>query len=453
MTDLALKEKILCRDQAVPRYTSYPAAPHFKDGFDKYTYESWLKVLPENSAVSLYIHVPFCSQMCFYCGCHTKITQQYQPITAYVYLLKIEAERLSFLIPKSCRITHLHFGGGSPTILESDDFLAFMSELRGLFHFDPACEIAIEADPRQMTEQRIAAYATAGVNRMSLGVQDFHQPTMESINRAQPFALTQNAVHLLHQYGIKRINFDLMYGLPFQTEETIRNTMQQALALQPDRVSFFGYAHVPWMKKHMQLMPANLPDQNVRYDLALAGAKVLEEAGYQAIGIDHFVHPGDTMNESLRTHTLKRNFQGYTTDDATVLIGLGASSISKLPQGYVQNTPHNVLYKQALSEAHLPVVRGLKLSDNDRMWGEIIEELMCYLRVDLKKIAADYFVPRYLFHDILDYLLPLQNDGLLTIDDEVITINPQARQVTRVVCSAFDRYLTVSTTPRHSKAV
>lgn len=454
MMNEILKAKILSWDASVPRYTSYPSAPHFKADFNVNTYESWLKDLPPNSDISLYVHIPFCSQMCFYCGCHTKVTKRYEPITSYLYLLQKEVALLREIIPASCRISHLHFGGGSPTMLDSGDFTALMKYLRQSFYFQDNAEIAIEADPRQMTRERIQAYAATGVNRISLGVQDIHDDTMAAVNRVQPFSLTENAVQWLREAGVNRINMDVMYGLPHQTVDTMRDTMTRLLALKPDRVSFFGYAHVPWMKKHMQLMPQEaLPDKSLRYDLAAIGAEILVQHDYHAIGIDHYVRGDDPMKHVADNRALKRNFQGYTTDNATALIGLGASSISKLPQGYVQNTPHNVLYKQALDAGHLPIAKGFALSANDALWGGIIESLMCTLRVDLNDYTERFHVPFCLFEDILAYLQPMQHQGLLTMEQGVITIAPEARHITRVVCAAFDRYLDTPSGQRHSKAV
>lgn len=450
MNDDLFKAKILSCDRAVPRYTSYPAATHFQENFLSKQYESWLTALPENTTISLYLHIPFCSQLCFYCGCHTKITQRYAPIATYLYLLKSEAEKISFLIPKSCRVTHVHLGGGSPTILSPDDFRDVIKTLQNLFSFDPACVIGVEADPRQLSAEKIKVYAESGVRRMSLGVQDFHQPTMVAINRAQPFALTRQSVDWMRAYGIGGINFDLMYGLPGQSPESIRDTMQQAISLAPSRISFFGYAHVPWIKKHMRLMPTDLPDASLRYDLAAAGAEMLMDHGYYAIGIDHFVRPEDEMIQAWKNKTLKRNFQGYTVDDADALIGLGVSSISKLPQGYVQNTPHQLYYQQALADTRLPVSRGWAMDDQDRMHAEIIEALMCYLEVDLSDISRRWQVPVGYFDPMMHSLQDLCAQGLLAFQDYRIIVHPQARQIVRVVCAAFDDYAMLA---RHSQAV
>ena len=262
-----VKQEILNRNLCVPRYTSYPTAPHFKtvDGHNEG--KVWLGNLPKNSCVSLYLHIPFCTKLCYYCGCNTKVANKYTPIKTYLELLIKEISIISEAITPLHKVNKIHFGGGSPTILKPEDFAHLIKELRKSFNIQKNAEVAIEIDPRQVTEGKVATYAKYGVNRVSLGVQSFNQKVMASVNRPQPFHLTYEAFNLFNTYGIENINVDLMYGLPYQTVERVKRTAEYAALLKPKRIALFGYAHVPWLKKHMQLIDINtLPNAHDRYD-------------------------------------------------------------------------------------------------------------------------------------------------------------------------------------------
>jgi oxygen-independent coproporphyrinogen-3 oxidase len=262
------RDRLLRYNQAVPRYTSYPTAPHFKAVDTDAAHREWLGALPPGEAVSLYFHIPFCAQLCWFCGCHTKITRRYAPVRDYIAQLRREIAMVSAAMRTAPPVRHIHFGGGSPSIMAHDDFIDFMALVRGSFNVAPDAEIAVEMDPRHAGEVKIAACAKAGVTRMSFGVQDFDEKILTAVNRPQPFSCTYDAVLLCREYGIGGINMDFMYGLPFQTMDTMRRTMDIALALMPDRLSLFGYAHVPWMKKHMRLIPERaLPGPELRYEL------------------------------------------------------------------------------------------------------------------------------------------------------------------------------------------
>ena len=327
-------------DKRVPRYTSYPTAPHFHPGINAAAYERWLTAIGPDAALSLYFHVPFCHEMCWYCGCHTKIVRRYEPIGDYAATMADEVALIGGLLETRPPVTHLHWGGGTPTILSADDLERLMGEIRGRFNVAPDAEIAVEMDPRTMTGDRVRALAQAGVNRASLGVQDFNEHVQKAINRIQPFEMTAQVVEWLRAAGIGAINFDLMYGLPYQAVDDVLRTVDLAVELQPDRMAVFGYAHVPWMKTHQKMIPdESLPGAWQRFEQAEAAAARLAERGYRRIGLDHFGLETDPMTEALDRGRLHRNFQGYTTDEARTLIGFGASSIGALPQGYVQNAP------------------------------------------------------------------------------------------------------------------
>lgn len=443
-----IRQTILDLDRAVPRYTSYPTAPHFKAIGDNALQAPYADI-DANDPISLYIHIPFCPKLCWYCGCHTKITKQYDPVTDYVELLlkEISLVRQSLLAPLT--VGHMHFGGGSPGMLSPADFSRVMEAIQSNFNIQNNAEIAIEVDPRETSEEQIATYAKYGVNRISLGAQDFHDKSLEAVNREQPFELSETTIAQCHAHGINKINLDIMYGMPYQTVETMAETFRLALTLNPDRVAFFGYAHVPWMKKHMRLIEDSLlPDKELRYDLFATGAKILEDAGYTSIGIDHFAKDDDPMTQAFHNGTLHRNFQGYTADPYTVMVGLGLSSIGKTHNGYLQNYPQMPLYKQAIEQNKLPIAKSCIMSKDDKIRGAIIERLMCDFYIDLDQYEGDYT-------DELTRLEFYADKNLITIDGQKITIHNDARPVARVICSEFDIYLAQQHPgqKRHSKAV
>lgn len=452
----SLKENILKYDRLVPRYTSYPTAPHFKAMNDEALYQNLLMALPDNSSLSLYLHVPFCTKMCWYCGCHTKITQRYNPVEEYSQLMMREIELIADAIPKQHHIMNIHFGGGSPGILRPNDFENMMEQIHQHFHVHQNAEIAIEIDPRGLSEANVIAYAKAGVNRISLGVQDFDDKVLESVNRQQPFELSETAVNLCRKHGINQFNFDLLYGLPHQTPQIMKETIEKALSLDPDRISLFGYAHVPWMKKHMRLIDeTSLPDKNMRYDLFETGSDLLEKAGYLSIGIDHFAKIGDSMSIAAQNETLHRNFQGYTTDRTDALIGIGASSIGKMPLGYVQNAVDMPHYREAILAGKLAVQKFCPISLQDKLHGSVIERLMCDFKVDLGSECIQAGFPENYLDKYLSDLEDFKNDELIEItNNRHISIKPSAKHIVRIVCSVFDEYMAkISDTPRHAKAI
>ncbi len=456
MKDHSLKERILAFNTAVPRYTSYPPATAFTAGFPVERYANWLAEA-DDSPVSLYLHIPFCSRLCYYCGCFTTITagadQQAERITAYIDDIVREMDLVDQHMRPHAALSHLHFGGGSPTLLKPMQFRHLMAQIRNRFDIIPNAELAIEADPRQMDEGRVASFAACGINRISLGVQDTNQTVMNAVNRPQPFQLSQDAVALCRQYGIDAINVDIMYGLPGQTAATMAETVATILTLQPSRIAFFGYAHVPWMKKHMKMMDGlTVPDDAERFDLYETGRALLLDAGYIPVGIDHFVKPQDSMAIALGDRTLHRNFQGYTTDTATTLIGLGASAIGKFAQGYAQNTADLRLYSTCVREGQLPIAKGYVMSAEDMARAAIISDLMCTLAVDVAQIARHYHMPADTFISDLQRLRPLENGGLvITHDSFVRVLHPH---VARMAAACFDPAIALAPLQnRHSRSV
>jgi oxygen-independent coproporphyrinogen III oxidase len=437
----------------VPRYTSYPTAPHFAPSIGADIYASWLNALGAGAPLSLYLHVPFCAQLCLYCGCNTKVTLRRRPVEAYAERLIGEIGLVAKEVGRR-RIAHLHWGGGTPSILGPEALSKIHATLVQAFDLDEIGEHAIELDPRHLTPPLARALARIGVNRASLGVQDLNVSVQNAIGRVQPFETVENAVAMLAEVGITKINFDLMYGLPRQTVNDIRETIRQAHALSPSRLAVFGYAHVPWMKPHQRLIEeAALPGFGERQAQAAAAHAALVELGYQPIGLDHYARRDDELAVAARDGRIHRNFQGYTTDEADALIGLGASAIGRLPLGYVQNAPDIAGYSRAIAAEQFATVKGMVVSGDDRLRARVIERLMCDMSIDLDAVAneagsglRDYFA------DELESLIPYERDGLIDIEGHRIRVTEKGRPFVRILAAVFDVYLREKPA-RHSLAV
>ena len=426
----------------VPRYTSYPPAPRFGAEVDGGRYGDWLAELPRDAALSLYLHVPFCKKVCWYCACNMKLAAREDPVRAYGAVLQREIALVAGRLPGRMAVASVHWGGGTPTSMPLDALAALMTELRAAFALAPDAEVAFELDPRTFAAEAAPALAAMGATRASLGVQEFDPKVQAAVNRIQPYDVVRATVERLRAVGIGSINFDLMYGLPFQTEETLARTVAQTAGLRPDRVALFGYAHVPWMAKNQRMVPeAALPGAAERFAQAEAAARLLVEHGYERIGLDHFALPDDAMAVAARAGTLARNFQGYTVDGADALIGLGATSISALPQGYVQNITETGAYSRTVTEGHLPVARGYALAGEDRLRRAVIERLMCDLAVDLDAVArAHGYAPGH-FAPELARCGQFVEDGLARVEGSLLTVPEAGRAALRVVASLFDQHL------------
>jgi oxygen-independent coproporphyrinogen-3 oxidase len=442
-------------DLRVPRYTSYPTAPHFHPGVGADTYQGWLGALDPALELSLYLHIAYCAEMCWFCGCHTKITKRYTPVAAYMEALWKEVGLVAAALPQRMTARHVHFGGGSPTILSADDFVRTLDLLRENFAFKDGAEVAVELDPRTADEDYVKAMAGAGVTRASIGVQDLDDKVQQAINRIQPYEVTERVTGWLRQYGVAEVNIDLIYGLPFQTLDGLLATIERAVTgLAPRRVALFGYAHVPWMKKHQRLIPEEaLPDTETRWQQYEQGCRLLTERfGYVQVGLDHFAAPDDELAVALNAKRLHRNFQGYTTDTAPALIGLGASGIGSLPQGYVANEGEIHAYQRTIAEGRLATARGVAVTADDLLRREIIERLMCDLEIDLEAVCSRHGADAGQFEAELAGMAPMAADGLVKVDGRRITVLPDGRTLVRAVCAAFDKYLRQGE-QRHSKAV
>ena len=438
--------------QPVPRYTSYPTAPHFHDGIDGACYARWLGETDPHKPVSLYLHVPFCDQLCWFCGCHTKQVRRYDPVADYLDALGAEIALAARILPGRRNVSAVHFGGGSPTVIEPDDIDSLRAKLDDAFDLDPDCEISVEIDPRNADHDKLEAWHRFGITRASLGIQDFDPDVQRAINRPQSFEQTQAVVGALRNAGIGSINLDILYGLPLQTTETLRRTIDLAVSMRPNRIALFGYAHVPWVKKHQSLIDQDtLPGPAERFDMASDGAAQLAEAGYIALGIDHFADQDDNLAAAASDGRMRRNFQGYTTDDAETLIGFGASSIGRLPQGYVQNSVSAADYIRKVRAGELPTMRGFALSLSDRIIGRLIESLMCDFSFSISDLKRAFGAE-------VDSLLveaagiAALEGAIVSFDGDTFFVKPEGQPFVRTIASRFDRYLTRDKA-RHSAAV
>ncbi len=438
----------------VPRYTSYPTAPYFESDFPEATWRSWLAKSPADAPLSLYLHVPFCKKVCWYCGCNMKLAAREDPVRAYAGVLAKEIGLLAEATTANT-VGHVAWGGGTPTALPVDCFRDLMATLRERFAFAPDAEVAVEIDPRTLEDDMAWALGEMGFNRASLGVQEFDARVQETINRVQPYDTVRRAVENLRAAGVCAINFDLMYGLPHQTVESITATVERAVDLGPSRIALFGYAHVPWMAKNQRMIPEDsLPGAEDRFAQAEEAAKLLVRHGYERLGLDHFALPSDPLARAARAGRMRRNFQGYTDDQSEWLLSLGATSIAKTPFGYAQNIVETGAWSRAVEAGRLPVHKGLPYRGDDRLRAAVIERLMCDMAVDLAAVAFAFGETPDYFKDDIAALRPFVEDGLATVDRFQVTVPDRGRPAMRAIAAVFDAYLADQTEQkRHAVAV
>lgn len=428
-------------DARVPRYTSYPSAATFAGGVGPGDFTDWASSLAPGSSVSLYLHVPFCRRLCWFCACRTQGTVSDRPVGAYLDALKAELEMLAGVLPPDVTLSRMHWGGGTPTILSAAMMADLAEAVAAVLPMAPGAEFSIEIDPNEIDAERMEALAKAGLTRASIGVQDFDPEIQDTIGRKQDFDVTRRAVELIRAHGIRSLNADIVYGLPHQTRGRITETVQKLLSFGPDRVALYGYAHVPWMARRQSLIPTDaLPDPKERLELFDVARRLFVWDGYDEIGIDHFAVPHDGLSIAARTGRLRRNFQGYTDDTAEVLIGLGASAISRFPQGYAQNATATSAYAGKVREGRFATARGHVLSGEDRMRGRMIESLMCQFRIDADEIVRDFGIERSRLARLFDET-NRRFEGLLVVGPRGLEIPPPARPLTRLVARAFDLHM------------
>jgi oxygen-independent coproporphyrinogen III oxidase len=432
----------------VPRYTSYPTAAEFTTDVTAFDQRQWLGNIGAAEAVSVYLHVPYCRDLCLYCGCNTRKALRDDVIAAYRGALEREIALVSDVVPAPLRIARLHWGGGTPSILGADGLASVTRVLRDRFAFEAGHEHAIELDPRYVTLGLAESLKQLGVNRASLGVQDVNPLVQAAIGRWQPMRKVENAVARLRSAGIQNLNFDLIYGLPLQTIASLRETCAIVAALSPDRIACYGYAHMPRLKANQRRIDeSTLPDIEERIEQAGIIAGEFLRRGFHKIGIDHFARPSDALARAAASGRLHRNFQGYTDDGRETLIGFGASSISRFPDGYVQNISDVPSYVRAISSGRLASSRGYRLDAVERQRARTIESLMCGFHADL-----DITAPDLAFDEEFELLQPLVRDGMVRIEDRVVTATEAGRSVVRVIAAVFDPHTRVDTA-RFSKAV
>jgi oxygen-independent coproporphyrinogen III oxidase len=430
-------------DRPGPRYTSYPTAPQFTTAFEESDYRALLAGR-RSSGLSLYAHLPFCRSLCSYCGCHMKVTKNAEVIRRYVEYLKREIDIVEDNLAAGEPVKQLHWGGGTPTYLEPQDIEGLMAHTRSRFSIDDQAEISIEADPRGLTPEHLSAARRSGFNRISFGVQCFDPDVQLAIGRIQPAELVWKAIRGARAEGFSGVSFDLIYGLPHQSMERLAATIDTTVEMGPDRISLFSYAHVPWMKRHQALIRQEwLPTASAKMDLFLMAIERLTAAGYVRIGMDHFAREDDPLTVAMRSESLYRNFQGYSTHAGLDVIALGVSGISQLEHGFAQNVKSIPDYYRSLDAGRLPVERGLVLSNDDRLRRDLINRLMCDMRLDIRMFESNWEIDfDTYFPAARVQLADLEADGLLTgLDRDHVVVTDHGRLFIRNIAMVFDAYL------------
>ena len=413
----------------VPRYTSYPTAAEFGDTIGGADLEAALAQV--HADVSLYVHIPFCETICWYCGCNTNRNNRAERLAGYLDALHAEIALVGDLLPRSARVRRIAFGGGSPNAVTPIDFVRLMLSLTQAFCVEDPI-ISIEIDPRSMTRTWADTLASVGVRQASLGVQTFDAGVQAAIGRVQPPHLIESCTRMLRQAGVSSINFDLMYGLPGQTLEMLQSTLERTVELSANRIALFGYAHVPHLvARQRRIDAAALPDQEARFAMAAYGHEVLQGAGYTPVGFDHFALPGDPLAQATLSGRLARNFQGFTDDDAPILIGLGASAISSFTGLLAQNEKNTGRYQMMLSQGRLPATRGVARSDLDQARGQIIQDLLC---------RGSAVIAPALLREVQQSLAPFARRRLIEVDEGRLTLTASALPYARAIAAVFDAY-------------
>lgn len=464
MGTLTFDPELLRRyDRPGPRYTSYPTAPQFHDGFGEAQLRDAAAASngdPIPRRLSLYVHVPFCESPCFYCGCNRIITRDKARGEAYLARLYREIALMAELFDRDREVMQLHFGGGTPNFLTPAQLGETMDTLRSHFHFSDSAErdISIELDPRFVSPDDIAQLARIGFNRASFGVQDFDPAVQAAVNRVQSVEETRAVVDACRANGFRSVNIDLIYGLPKQRAQGFAATLDTVAQMRPDRVAVYGYAHLPQLfKPQRQIEAVDLPDAETRLALLQLAIAKLTDAGYVYIGMDHFALPDDDLAVAQAHGGLHRNFMGYTTHADSDLVGLGVSAISHIGASFSQNPRDLPSWQAALDEGRLPVFRGMRLDEDDQLRADLIQALMCQGEIPVRALErryaicfADYFA------DALERLEPLLRDGLVGIGPERIAATSRGRLLLRNIAMCFDRYLdqpAATLAPRFSRAV
>jgi oxygen-independent coproporphyrinogen-3 oxidase len=431
-------------DRPGPRYTSYPTAVEFDESVDENEYADRLRRANEapEQPLSFYLHLPFCRSRCLYCGCHVLIVKGNEVPSSYLDLLRREIDLLAEHLPQRRRLSQLHLGGGTPTYHRPEDLDGLVRHLFGAFRPEPDAEIAIEVDPRVTSEEHIDVLGEAGFNRISLGVQDFSLDVQKAVARIQSAEQTGQLIQRARAKGFSGINVDLIYGLPNQQSEGFEKTLEEIIGFGVDRVAVYSFAYIPWVKEHQKkLDEGSLPDRESKFALFALAREKLMEAGYEPIGMDHFAKPDDELARARREGRLRRNFQGYTVIPAPDVIGLGISSIGDVRGAYVQNEKDLASYDERIGQGRLAVVRGVRRDRDDEIRRDVIHDLMCNFRIDVRRIERDWGISfaDYFETDLQDLAI-LEQEGLAKTGAETIEATPTGELFVRNLAMCFDRY-------------
>jgi oxygen-independent coproporphyrinogen-3 oxidase len=427
-----------------PRYTSYPTAPEFNINFTQDDLIQKYKLQDSNRPLSLYIHIPFCRSACYFCGCNVIFTSKEDKKIRYVKYLKKELQILAKYLDTSRIVTQMHLGGGTPTFLEPSLLKEVLNSIKDTFsNFSNDAEISCEVDPRFFTKEHMKILKEAGINRLSFGVQDLDSKVQNTIHRIQPFEITANVVKIARDAGIKSVNIDLIYGLPYQTRETFAKTIRDIVTLNPDRLAVFNYAHVPWMiKTQRKFDETTFAPPSSKLEILKDCIEFFDSKGYKMIGMDHFAKPDDELFKAIKKRELHRNFQGYTTKGGADLIGIGVTSIGNGVDYYAQNFKTLKEYENAIDNGNLPVFKGYNLSDDDILRQYIIMELMANFSLDIKKVEKKFNINfKKYFSDALNVLKEFEEAELLTINKNRINVNQTGSMLIRNISMPFDAYL------------
>ncbi len=429
-----------------PRYTSYPTAPAFSSAFGPNEYRKAIEEsnrLETDSPISLYFHFPFCDTLCYFCGCTMLITHSRDQIREYNEFLLREIDMIAPLISKKRKAIQLHWGGGTPSYLSPDEIKEVGAYIRNHFNFDQDIEAGVEIDPRGLTYEHMKALRESGFNRISMGVQDFDIRVQEAVNRVQPESITRDAVNWSRELGFHSINLDLIYGLPFQTLESFKKTVETVMNISPDRIAVFNYAHVPWLKPHQKLIhPEDLPATDLKLDIFKMTTEKLLNAGYWSVGMDHFAKQTDELAVAQRNGTLYRNFQGYSTKAGCDLYGFGMSAIGHFKETYQQNIKNVREYYNAIKQDNLATHVGYRMTPDDHLRKEVIMRIMCDTELRKKDIEKKFgIVFDEYFRDTFPKLETFVKDGLVTLQSDKIIVNGMGRLVIRNIAMCFDAYL------------
>jgi len=442
-----------------PRYTSYPTALQFNDELTADAYRAKAKESNDSDVpLSLYVHIPFCHSLCYYCGCNKIVTRNEERVARYMEMLYREIEMQSELFDRKRKIEQLHFGGGTPTYLDKPQLAALMNHLRASFTFDESDEreFSIEVDPRTVDAERIRELWDLGFNRLSLGIQDFNEDVQKAVNRAQSPAEVQALMDSARESGFGSISFDLIYGLPHQTVESFDKTLDTVIAMQPDRLAVYNYAHLPQRFKGQRMINAeDIPAPETKLDLLHHTIDKLCDAGFIYIGMDHFALPEDELVLARQNGTLQRNFQGYSTHRQCDLIALGVSGIGGIGNMFAQNSVSTIEYEEIIEKGELPIVKGLLIDDDDLLRAAVIQDLMCYDSLSFDDFGARHGIDfREYFSSEIEKLDVLAKDDLIVLSDAGIEITPRGRLLLRNIAMTFDRYIDLEENDnRFSKAI